>query len=72
MMKMVMELVVSDYLKGDVNKDGVINSTDSAMVLDLYKNGNATEEDYRLGDMDNNGVLNSTDSAMILDIFKSN
>ena len=68
----IFKLVVSDYLKGDVNKDGVINSTDSAMVLDLYKNGNATEEDYRLGDMDNNGVLNSTDSAMILDIFKSN
>ena len=66
------KIIASDYQKGDVNKDGIVNSTDSAIVLDLFKNGNAKEEDYRLGDMDNNGVLNSTDSAMILDIYKSN
>lgn len=57
--------------KGDMNVDGFINSTDAAIVLDLYKNDNAVETDYLRGDMDDNGVLNSTDAAMILDIFKN-
>ncbi len=56
---------------GDVNEDGFINSTDAAMVLDLFKNGGATQRDYELGDIDDDGNLNSTDASMILDIFKN-
>ena len=61
--------VTLDYEKGDVNKDGLINSTDAAIVLDFYKNGNAVEENFTLGDMNNDNILNSTDAAMILDIY---
>ena len=64
-------IVVTDYQKGDVNKDGYVNAIDAALVLDFYKNNNATDEDYRLGDMDNNGMLNAADAAAILDIFKN-
>ncbi len=62
---------ILDYRKGDVNKDGFIDSTDAAIVLDLFKNGGATEENFKFGDMNNDNQLNSTDAAMILDIFKS-
>ncbi len=65
------EVVVTDVLKGDVNKDGLINSTDAAIVLDFYKNDNAVEEDFTLGDMNDDNLLNSTDAAMILDIYKN-
>ena len=61
---------VYEILKGDINKDGFINSTDAAMVLDRYKDGNQTEEDILIADMDENEILNSTDAAMILDIYK--
>ncbi len=57
---------------GDINQDGFINSTDAALVLDLFKNGGATQTDYLRGDVDNNGILDSTDAAMILDIYKNN
>lgn len=57
--------------KGDMNNDNFVNSTDAAMVLDCFKNNNATEEDFARGDMDNNNMLNATDAAMILDIFKN-
>ena len=59
------------YRKGDVNKDGYVNSIDAALVLDIFKNGGATQENYNLGDMNEDNVLSSTDAAMILDIFKN-
>lgn len=63
---------VDELLKGDVNKDTLINSTDSALVLDKFKNNNATAEDFALGDMNEDNLLNSTDAARILDVFKNN
>ncbi len=59
------------YLTGDLNQDGYINSTDAAMVLDLFKNGGAKKLDYNLGDLNGDNLLNSTDASMVLDIFKS-
>ena len=60
-------------LKGDVNLDGYVNSTDAAIVLDCYKSDEPTPEEYlQRGDMDNNNILNAIDAAMILDVFKSN
>ncbi len=56
-------------LKGDMDKNGVINGTDASIVLDIYNKNNVTEEELSLGDMDNNGILNGTDAAMILDIY---
>lgn len=60
-----------EFIKGDMNNDTFINSTDAAVVLDKFKNNNATTDDFARGDMDNNNILNATDAAMILDIFKN-
>lgn len=59
------------YKKGDLNKDGVVNSNDAAMALDLYNNNNATTNDIDIGDIDGNNIINSTDAALILDIYTS-
>ncbi len=65
------EIVVGDGIeKGDLNKDGLINSTDAAIVLDIYKSGNVKESDLKNGDVNEDRILNSTDAAMILDIYK--
>lgn len=58
-------------VKGDITKDGYINSTDAAFVLDIFKYQNANVESYRYGDMNDDHILNSTDASIILDIFKN-
>ncbi len=57
------------YLKGDMDKSGIINGTDASMALDIYNKNIATTENLVIGDMDNNGIINGTDAAMILDIY---
>ena len=59
-------------LRGDVNLDGFVNSTDAAIVLDCYKSSEPAPTGYlERGDLDGNGILTSTDAAIILDIFKN-
>ena len=60
------------YKKGDINKDGLVDSADAAIALNLYKYNNATEENIKIGDMDENGMIDSADAAMILNVFKYN
>jgi len=60
-----------DYIKGDLDRNGVVNSNDAAMALDLYNNNSATDEDLLIGDMDNDGVINSNDAAAILDVYNA-
>lgn len=67
----VIQVNVVDFIKGDINEDKIVNSTDAAIVLDKYKNDNATTKDYNIADMNEDGILNSTDAAMILDIYKA-
>lgn len=57
----------TNYLYGDVNQDGKIDSTDSSLVLD-YFNGNATLTDNQraLADVNQDGNINSRDSKEIL------
>lgn len=57
------------YKKGDINRDGVVNSTDAAIVLEKFSQNKASEEDIGIADIDLDGKLNSTDAAMILEIF---
>lgn len=61
----------NDFLKGDLDRNGVVNSNDAAMALDLYNNNSATDEDIKIGDMDNDGVINSNDAAAILDVYNA-
>lgn len=62
---------IVNYLRGDVTEDTFINSTDAAMILDLYKNGGATQRNYDIGDMNLDHLLNANDAALILDLFKN-
>ncbi len=63
------KVVVSKFLKGDVDFNGIINGADASMVLDKYNKNSATEEDLIICDMDNNGIINGADASMILDIY---
>ena len=58
-------------IKGDLDGNGVITANDASMALDLYKNGNATDEDIKIGDMDNSGTITANDASMILDMYKN-
>lgn len=60
-----------DYIKGDLDKNGIVNSNDAALALDLYNNNSVTDEHLIIGDMDGDGVINSNDAAAILDVYNS-
>ncbi len=57
------------YLKGDMDKNLIINGTDASMVMDCYNKDKFTAEELLIGDMDDNGIINGTDASMILDIY---
>ena len=59
------------YLKGDLDRNGIVNANDAAVAQDLYNGTSITEEDLQIGDMDENGVLNSNDAALIFDVYNS-
>ena len=61
----------SKKLKGDMDRNGVITANDASMILDIYKNGNASTEDIEIGDMDGSGTLTANDASMILDMYKN-
>ncbi len=63
---------VLPFKKGDINKDGYINSVDAAIVMNIYKNNNATQDDLLLADMNLDNNLNSIDAALIMNMFKNN
>lgn len=65
------EINVIDYLLGDLNFDGVVNSVDAAMALDLYNGGTITKQQVLIGDVNRDGVINSSDAAMILDMYNN-
>lgn len=65
------EVNVIDYLLGDLNFDGVVNSIDAAMALDLYNSGIITKQQVLIGDVNLDGVINSSDAAMILDMYNN-
>ena len=51
--------------KGDVNKDGTVNSADALKVL-LYAVGAETDIDTNIADMDADGTINASDALAIL------
>lgn len=63
---------VMDFIKGDMNKDGAVNSIDASLVIDRYKTRNITDEDYAIGDMNEDNTLNSIDASLIIDLYKNN
>lgn len=61
----------SKIIKGDLDRNGVVNSNDAAIALDIYNGRELVTDDLEIGDIDENGIINSTDAAMIMDIYNS-
>ncbi len=58
-------------LKGDLDRNNVVDANDASVALELYKAQNATAEDIAIGDMDNNNLLDANDASLILEYFKT-
>ena len=66
-------VTVMPYQKGDVNKDGAINSIDASLIIDMYKNNSQiTQEELNIADMNNDRAINSVDASIIIDMYKNN
>ena len=66
-------VTVMPYQKGDVNKDGAINSIDASLIIDMYKNNSQiTQEELNIADMNNDKAINSVDASIIIDMYKNN
>ena len=59
------------YLKGDLDRNEVIDANDASVALELYKAQNATAQDIQIGDMDNNSLIDANDASLILEYFKT-
>lgn len=59
------------YLKGDLDRNGVVDANDASMSLEMYKAQNATQNDVLIGDMDNNDLIDANDASLILEYFKT-
>ena len=69
------KVVISAYLRGDVNEDGMISPEDATMVLQAYtmllldKQPNLTASQLLAADADENGSISETDATLILRYF---
>ena len=61
----------SQYLKGDLDRNGVVDANDASVALELYKAQSATAEDVRIGDMDDNELIDANDASLILEYYKT-
>ena len=57
-------------LKGDLDRNNVVDANDASIALEIYKAENATQDDIQIGDMDNNGLIDANDASLILEYFK--
>lgn len=71
--KIVIEQVEDiDYIKGDLDRNGIVDANDASIVLEIYKADNALDEDIEIGDMDGNNLLDANDASLILELYKTN
>ena len=62
-------------LKGDVNSDGFIDSSDASQILEAYANlstGADTgldEDHYKAADVNEDNIIDSTDASVILSYY---
>ncbi len=61
----------NQVLKGDLDRNNVVDANDASVVLELYKAQNATAEDISIGDMDNNNLIDANDASLILEYYKT-
>lgn len=62
-------VATSKYDLGDVNKDGKINSTDAANILEIFQGKEVDLEAQILADVNEDGKVNSTDATIVLSLF---
>lgn len=55
---------------GDINQDGLVDSADAAIALNIFKYDSCTNVERILGDMNEDDLIDSADAAIILNIFK--
>ena len=61
----------NQVLKGDLDKNGVVDANDASVALELYKAQNATSDDIKIGDMDRNNLIDANDASLILEYYKT-
>ena len=55
---------------GDLDRNGMINANDTALVLDWTKQtGELTEDEIAIADANGDGAINANDAALIADIY---
>lgn len=67
-----LNISLAKYQKGDVNRDGAINSVDASLVIDKYKSNKVYKDDLNRADINGDNSLTSVDSSMIIDMYKNN
>ena len=70
--KLVLQQIVANTPKGDLDYNGVVDANDASVALELYKAQNATSADIGVGDMDNNDLIDANDASLILELYKTN
>ena len=61
----------NQVLKGDLDKNNVVDANDASVALELYKAQNATSDDIKIGDMDRNNLIDANDASLILEYYKT-
>ncbi len=65
-----LEIVVNNYLKGDLNKNGKIDLTDILLLIKLYFNKIQSNDYYKMaGDMNTNGRYDLTDILLLIKTY---
>ena len=64
----------TNFLLGDLDRNGVVNANDASIALELYKSttGEFDVEDILRGDLDDNDLIDANDASLILELYKTN
>ncbi len=65
-------VLVKDYIKGDINQNGRIDLIDITTALKKYLNNNASEEEIKFIDMNDNGKVDLSDITLLLKEYLEN
>ena len=63
---------IPQFIKGDLDRNQVVDANDASIALEIFKAENATAEDIAIGDMDGNNLIDANDASLILELYKTN
>ena len=61
-----------NFLKGDIDRNGVVDANDASLALEKYKINQWSQDDLKYGDMDENNLIDANDASLILEVYKTN